>query len=78
MRKSLLIFALLLLLQLPIKAQSSADPTDDVQFWPDLTLRLNLTEKTSLDFFGTARLGQNLSHYVSEQLGVAAPGAYVT
>ncbi len=81
MKKSLSILVLLLICNLSVKAQSSSDPTDDVQFWPDLTLRLNLTPKTSLDFFGTARLGQNLSHFVAEQLGVAAayrPNRYLT
>lgn len=81
MRKYLLILALLAVLDLSVKAQNSTDSTDDVQFWPDLTVRLNLNKKTSLDFFGTARLGQHLSHFVAEQLGVASsfkPSQYLT
>lgn len=81
MRKSLLILTLLLVIDLSVKAQTSTDPTDDVQFWPDLTVRLNLNEKSSIDLFGTARLGQNLSHFAAEQLGVATafrPSQYLT
>ncbi len=81
MKKSLLILTLLLVLDLSVQAQTSTDLTDDVQFWPDLTLRLNLNKKTSIDLFGTARLGQHLSHFVAEQVGVASsfkPSQYLT
>lgn len=70
MRKSIVLIVFLLASSLAVKAQKSNDPTDDVQLWPDVTLRLNLTPKTSLDFFGTVRLGRNLSHPIGEQLGV--------
>jgi Protein of unknown function (DUF2490) len=81
MRKALLLLVFLIIVSRSVKAQNSADVTDDVQFWPDLTVRLNITKKSSVDFFGTARLGQNLSHFVAEQLGIATayrPSQYLT
>jgi Protein of unknown function (DUF2490) len=81
MRNTLLTLALLAFVTCSSSAQTTTDPTDDVQMWPDLTLRFNLNKKTSLDFFGTARLGRHLSHVVAEQLGVATayrPSQYLT
>jgi Protein of unknown function (DUF2490) len=81
MRNSLLTLVLLVLGAGFSNAQSTSDPTDDVQFWPDLSLRLNLNKKTTLDFFGTARLGRNVSHFVAEQFGVATgyrPSPFLT
>ncbi len=70
MKKGFLLLVFFIFVSRSIKAQSNVDVTDDIQFWPDLTLRLNITKKNSVDFFGTARLGQNLSHVIAKQLGI--------
>jgi hypothetical protein len=53
-----------------VHAQSEAEPSSDLQWWPDTSLSVSLNEQLTCAFFITVRPGRNVSAVVNRQFGV--------
>jgi hypothetical protein len=69
MKKYLLLLLLLALVRTRVVAQEQDN--EDTQLWPDVTMSFELNPVATLSFFGTARLGQDLSARITHQVGAA-------